>query len=242
MSFEKWLADSGHDMISEMGTQITDAWTNTFKEWLAGASFSEYESAVEVVNIVLQAAESGDFSECAWVQKQDNEDMAEKLRNYQNIWIKLQTTHDVALALQSALKDVPSLKTDKDAVDAVTVNTSAIMKKKDTMRENLCVASFTTLLAANPAPADFPKKFDKLGTWAKSMGFTTTTLPKYIRNLHRAAMTSKPGALTDTSTADEASAASIAPSLATGSTAVPTEGADKKNRFSAAAKLLKKKA
>ena len=246
VSFEKWLADSGHEMILAMGVEITYAWNNGFKEWLDGASFHGYESAAAVVNLVVQAAESGNFSGCTWVPTQDNEEMAAKLREYQNIWIKLQTTHDVALALQSSLREVLSLKANKDTVDAVILNTSTIMKGKDSMRDNLCVIAYTTLLAANPAPKDFPKRLEKTNAWAKSMSFKTMCLPTYVGNLYRAAMTSKPADEPEKSTSDGAAAA-VTPSHSEwscstiGTTAITPPRADTKRRFSGASKLLSKK-
>ena len=196
-----------------------------FKTWAAASLYEDYAALDKKLAAVLTAGETGDFTECQWVQcPEKNDEHALSVRRYQQMIDNAATVSRVA---QTLLPLVTRLGNEdlKQMAQNVMFHATAANDNVKTMKLNIAAAGLLSLLQQKPRQASFEKDLKDCIQWVTgTLKVSLKDMPKYLRSTYAEAT-------------QKAAAGSTTPSSAAASSTTASSAASKS--FSNSAKLLK---
>ena len=166
------------DQVEAKFQQMWDMWVKDMEPT------KRFDELMEFLGVVVPAAEDGDFKKCLWVKEKENEEVQEKVKDFEKIWVQAKSNARIANGVVSALTSLPSGDRFRSVAQAVASRTFRISKLGDRCRDVLATVAFSNALMVEPRPATLKKTIEKQEAHFKKMGFDPSKmLPKYIRSL-----------------------------------------------------------
>ena len=219
----KFLAQSKEQQIVAMRKTVEDRWNVEYAIWQEAADkYLEVETIETELKLVCEAAKTGDFSSCSWVEEGGTDEGKQKLvKDYQNLFNNVAFMSRSAHAILAMFVD--GAWGDPKAIEKVLPQLKAAEDNKHAIRDRLCIVAMTSLLCEKPRPDSFQKNLSMRVAWWKKLGYNMGSLPTFSKQLYDEAL-KEPGRPAAPTAAEAASkAAKSAPTASKAEAPAPSK-------------------
>ena len=241
-------SDEGINTVTEQARAALKLWISETEGYLTfGQMHDEFKK-------VLEAAESGNFTECPWLQKPAEDVKAEyqeKMQAYQTLFQQALSVQKVGVAMMKVLLHATAASKEALLVGERATAAEACFKSKDVLKV-IAVNILAAMLMESPREADYMNRYNKaFDHVTKKMKFALKDMPSKIRQFHAELSATAAGIKAGSSAVGEApslksllgsSASSSAAAATASSTATTKATATSLGIGFAALKNLKRKA